>query len=484
MKILIYMPFCGWVPHLATDLEIAARHIEKGDKVHIIQCSGELPSCEPNPNHFKLTCISCMSNRDKGLKLLKLPEKNRHELDLKKFIRTVECPVFSSMEELMSYKYENIDVGMTVASTLISMIREPFPDLKNYKKFIDENISMSLAIYDAIKYYIKTIEPDIFYLFNGRFAALRPALRAAQDLGTRTFVHERAGVLDRFSLIENTYPHDLDHQKKLIEDQWKDSRSQSEKEDIAKKWFENQRGGTNFFSHRKSVSEGSLPHDFDPSKRNIAVFVSSEDEFQGIPGWTIKLYENQTDAIKSIINADIDKNIHFYIRIHPYLKKIKNTQTEGLLLLKSHNLTTIHAESRVDSYELMEACEKLIVFGSTIGIEGNFWGKPSILIGRGLYEDLGVCYIPQDRSEVVEMLNNDLKPLPRTGAYKFGYWQAMYGEPFIYYIPESGRGGTFKGVYLGNRIYDEIKNRFLSMEVLSLPIINIIRKIRSLTWRS
>ena len=26
MKVLIYMPFSAWIPHLATDLEIAAKH--------------------------------------------------------------------------------------------------------------------------------------------------------------------------------------------------------------------------------------------------------------------------------------------------------------------------------------------------------------------------------------------------------------------------------------------------------------------------
>ena len=76
------MPFSDWVSHLATDLEIAAKHIEEGDEVHIIQCSSDLPSCEANPNHFKLRCIICKSKRDKGLALLNLPEQNRHELNL------------------------------------------------------------------------------------------------------------------------------------------------------------------------------------------------------------------------------------------------------------------------------------------------------------------------------------------------------------------------------------------------------------------
>lgn len=483
MKVLIYMPFSAWIPHLATDLEIAAKHIDNGDDVHIIQCSGDLPSCEPNPNHFKFKCTLCKSMRDKGLNLLQLSRQNRHELALNKFISEMDIPDFSSIEELMTYKYDNVDVGMTVASTLISMVREPNPNLSDYKKFINENILMSLAIYGAIKYHIGVIKPDVFYLFNGRFATLRPALRAAQDVGVKTFVHERAGVLQRYSLTENTYPHDLEYQQEQIVIQWNDSRPYSEKEEISKKWFGKQRGGTNLFSHSKSTLKGNLPQEFDLSKRNIAIFISSEDEFQGIPGWTIQLYNNQVDAIKTIINADIDENVQFYLRIHPYLKKIKNTQTKELSMLNSPNLTIIPANSKIDSYELMEACEKVIVFGSTIGVESNYWGTPSILIGRALYEDLGVCYIPKNHPEVVDLINNDLNPLPKIGSIKFGYWQSVYGEPFIYYHPESARGGKFKGVYLGYKIYDRIKDKILSIEGISLPIINLIRQMRTWTWK-
>lgn len=45
MKILIYMPYATWIPHLGTYLEIEAKHLDARDEVHIIQCSGDLTSC-------------------------------------------------------------------------------------------------------------------------------------------------------------------------------------------------------------------------------------------------------------------------------------------------------------------------------------------------------------------------------------------------------------------------------------------------------
>jgi len=107
MKILIYMPFADWIPHLATDLEIAAKHINNGDDVHIIQCSGDLASCEPNPNHYSLRCSLCKSKRNKGLDLIKLPEENRHELALDKFDQSLEIPDFPTVNLIRMFNITN-----------------------------------------------------------------------------------------------------------------------------------------------------------------------------------------------------------------------------------------------------------------------------------------------------------------------------------------------------------------------------------------
>jgi len=485
MKVLIYMPFSAWIPHLATDLEIAAKHIKSGDEVHIIQCSGDLLSCEPNPNHFKLSCIFCKSRRDKGLNLINLPKQNRHELALNNFIRDLDLPEFSSIQELKAFEVDDVDIGMAVASTLISMVREPNPDLSQYRNFIHKNLLMSIAVYDAIKNHLEEIKPDVFYLFNGRFAALRPALQAAQSRSIKTFVHDRAGILQRYVLTEDTYPHDIGYQKKQIEIYWNDERPRSEKEEIARQWFDDRRGGKDqgWYSYTKSQRKGDLPEGFDPSKRNVAVFISSEDEFEAIQGWQNPIYKNQVDAIHATINADIGEDIRFHIRIHPNLKGLKNTQTRELDGLKAPNLIIIPADSKIDSYELMDACEKVIVFGSTMGIESVFWGKTSILIGRAVYEDLGGCYIPKNHDEVVNLINHRLNPFPNLGALKYGYWQSVYGQPYIYYSPESVRGGKFMGIYLGNPTMDRMKDKILAMDRIAPPVVNFIRLIRKWTWK-
>jgi len=316
MKVLIYMPFADWIPHLATDLEIAAKHIENGDEVHIIQCSGDLPFCEPNPNHFKFRCMLCKSRRNRGLRIINLPEQNRHELALRKYYRDIDVPEFSSLQELKDFKVDNVDIGMAVVSSLVSMVRESNPDLRLYDNYIRENLSMAIAIYDAITHHLKEINPDIFYLFNGRFVPLRPALRAAQDFGVKTYVHERAGVLQRYSLTEDTYPHDIGYQKGQIEIRWSTERSNEKKEKLAIQWLEERRGGKDqgWFSFTKSQLKGNLPEGFDFEKRNVAIYISSEDEFESISGWQNPIYKNQIDALQNLIKSDLERDILGFIQ--------------------------------------------------------------------------------------------------------------------------------------------------------------------------
>lgn len=453
------MPFAAWIPHLGIDLEIAAKHIDKGDEVHIIQCSGNLPSCEPNSSNTKLHCTACKYMRDKGVSLIDLPAQNRHELALNDFSNHLDIPYFSSIEELKSFKINNIDIGMAVASSLISKTRDSNPKVSNFKKYIHENIIMANSIYDCTKYYLQQIKPDIFYLFNGRFAALRPALRAAQHLGVKTFVHERSGVSQKYVLIEDTYPHDIEYQKKNIENYWNDERPNIEKEEIAKQWFENRRHGKDqgWYSFTKSQKENKLPDGFDTSKRNIAIYISSEDEFAAVEDWKNPIYNNQIDAINSIINADIDDELKFYIRIHPNLKGLDNTQTRELSKLKGTNINIIPADSKIDSYELMDACEKVITFGSTMGIESVFWKTPSILVGRSIYEALGGCYIPKNHEKFINLINDHLNPLSNLGALKYGWYQANAGIPFLYYNPTTLFKGKFKDTYLQYSLTDKIK---------------------------
>jgi hypothetical protein len=110
------------------------------------------------------------------------------------------------------------------------------------------------------------------------------------------------------------------------------------------------------------------------------------------------------------------------------------------------NITVIPASSPISTYKLIDHCEKVIVFGSTAGIEANYWGKPVILLGGSLYHHLNVAYYPKNFIELDALLFAKLDPKPRLGALKFGfYFFGERGRPYKYV------NFNYKMVKIGNK---------------------------------
>lgn len=102
--------------------------------------------------------------------------------------------------------------------------------------------------------------------------------------------------------------------------------------------------------------------------------------------WKDTIFFNQNETIRNIVSHYIDDDsIHFYLRVHPNLKNINNYQTQKIKELNYKNLTIINAESTIDSYNLMNVSDKILIFSSTMGIEASFYNKVVILLGRAFY---------------------------------------------------------------------------------------------------
>ena len=106
------------------------------------------------------------------------------------------------------------------------------------------------------------------------------------------------------------------------------------------------------------------------------------------------------------------------------------------------NLEIIEPDSPIGTYNLIDNCDLVITFGSTVGIEAVYQGKPSILMGRALYEDLGGLILPKSHSELINILHNYIltRRLPepsnsQLAFIKYGFFQKIYGYPFEYVKP-------------------------------------------------
>jgi hypothetical protein len=469
LKILFFAINNGNTPLFERELELMANHQEKGDDVYVMRCAGSLERCYSNPEHLLARCMYCKLRFSEGIKKLKLSAS--HIFALNQTLKEQNLPAyFASVDELKGYELHGVDFGMAVASYLISEIKDHKFDTLLYQDRVAKTLRSSLLVYESVIDLFNKIPFDLVYIFNGRFHDVRPVVRACQQRNINYITHERGGSYKHYYLVKNSLIHDLELQKNDLH-RTVDSAS-LEALEKATDWFYIQRGGGNYYQSflRQDQEADCLPAFFDRKKTNIVLFNSSYDELEAISYKESSIYEHEIDACTRIAQAFKDqKNIHFYFRVHPNLKlSYHSNQIKDLENFKSQapaNWTFIMPSEKVDSYALIEACDKAISLSSTMAVEATFWGTPSILIGNAVYEDLGCCYVAKSHQDVVEWIKNKLEPKPRLTALKYAYWLQNWGETYTRYQPLQ----EFEGIYEGRPLlprYSLKKIPFWSVRLL------------------
>ena len=216
----------------------------------------------------------------------------------------------------------------------------------------------------------------------------------------------------------------------------------------------------NIIEKTKNQSKGLLPGLWNADKRNFVIFNSSEDEFFSIGGqWdNYKIFDSQLDGICYLVESTRNNNaIHFYLRIHPNLKNIKYKYVTDITnrLKGFDNITVISGDSPVSTYTLIDNAEKCIVFGSSVGVEANYWNKPVILLGGSMYFNLDVAYYPSSLKDLDLLVLQRLEPKSNIGALKFGLY--VFGK----------RGTDFKYIDFSFTIYKIFDKTFILNNYLS-----------------
>lgn len=462
MKVAVFSTHAWWSPHYETDLELIQGHLDAGDRVHHVVCNGSLPCCDfivadnhaqgrsTEPRNFN-RCVRCVARRRSGSRLLD-GKVARISLASAMPRKATVLPRIPDLETLKRFRFEDFDAGQAVASSLISIFRDPFLDPAPLERTVHALLDAAIQTYLATQHLVSTLAIDRAYVFNGRFATSRAVLRAARSRGVPCFVHERGHDLQHYALYPNTTPHDLSFVKAEIERAWESSLDAPARVELGSRFFaERAQGATqSWYSFVSEQSAGRLPANWNPDRTNVAIFTSSEDEFAAVgPEWRNPIYPDQTQAVVSIIGDErlrARSDVHVYVRMHPNLKGVANTDVSRLRLVTSPAATIIPPESDVSTYALLQACSRILSFGSTVGIEAAYWGRASILAGRCMYEDLDSTYRPTNHDEVMHLLLQDtLAPKPCTGAMKYGYYMKTFGIQFRFFRPEGVVAGSFRG---------------------------------------
>jgi hypothetical protein len=491
MKIAVLSSHIRWVSHYETELELMENHIQKGDSIIHLVCNSESLPCDQNMQYNLDICLDCINRRKYGRALLSSNKKIR-EININ-FIYEKQNFVnkIMTIDEIKELRYKNFDVGYGVVSSLISVFKESNLSVADNLKLINDMFDNSIGLYIWFLKFLAKEKPDIMYVFNGRFAYCRAVFRACQQMKINCILHERGSSIKKYALFDNVLPHDVKFLESQMKMKWKDSLvSLEQKRKTGATFYTERMQGVeqSWYSFIKDQDTQKLPLSWNKSSRNIVIFNSSEDEFVAIGDeWKNKMYENQLEGIKKILKSlkqNKIENTNLYLRIHPNLRNKDVEFVNNLIALDSEDFEVIKPDSEISSYKMLLECDLVLSFGSTIGIEATYWGKPSILLGPSFYRNLNAAYTPVTHDDAIRLiLQPKLAPANKDNALMYGYYLKTFGIDFKYYDAEGVGSGKFKRRQVATP--DKMTQKIKWLKVLKdhrLLNKNLLRKILNLPF--
>jgi len=472
LKYTIFTPFktmCFIPDHYSVVLDNAEDLAEQGNQVDIVYCDGKgIQNCIYNCYGDKKVCKACVryqryfhkhiTHKDN---ITTKPISQFLKPDMANFEEFAKGLKYETIEEIKDITYKGAHIGLAAVSSYLTLSRNLDPLIDNeFKDFMNRYLFMSARTTDLVEEAINQLHPDSVSCFNGRLICNRPIVDLCINKGVPFQTYEVGyNEENRITkkIFKNNLPHDLDINTQMINDLWEsEGKSKEERTAIAKKFFEKRRNAIvsgDRTAYTKNQSIGLLPEDWDNTKMNISIFNSSEDEFASLGEKFVQLclFPNQITGIKYIFERYKDnEDIHFYLRVHPNLTKVKYKYHKDLYELNHYkNVTIIPADSKISTYTLVDNSDKVIVFGSSVGFEAAYANKPVILLGCTMYRNLGICHIANTTDELdKDILDKDLKALDNTGALKFAYYIVNSEFPLPKYFADHKK--TTKQI-LGNK---------------------------------
>ena len=440
MRVLIFSTFNLPPLFVGLNLEFIQRNLDEGNEVFLVNCDISFKECGFNPYKLKYMCEICQFREKKGLELL---DGKINKISLKSIFSKNDIESATSFlknNEIIekNLTYFNFHVGQAVHSSYISKTRE-----REFGSYADQEILKKLAcnsiiIYECLIRYISEKKIEKLFLFNGRWDYYRAALSAARTSNIEVEVFENFRPGGYIEMFGNSLPHNIKKKNNLVDQLWRESINEQEKIKMADKFFIDRRGGRMTIGkiYTKSQTQGKLPAGFQQDKKTFVLFNSSDDEFAAI-GDEFKnpYFRDQTEGILFIVDYFKEKkDSQLIIRMHPNLKGLKRDFLDPVYQIDSQfsNIHLVKPEDDIGSYGLVDVADVVLSFGSTIGLEASYWGKPVILLGKGFFSS-DVAYIPIDKEDIIYLLKSDLVPHEKNNARKYGYYFTQGGIKTKYY---------------------------------------------------
>lgn len=424
----------------------------RGYNVHGLFCGQAIKKCDnmsfsrDNPLH----CSLCNYEQNRFVKtfgfvkhnydMLVDPDKKMYLL---KLINDIE------VEKLFTLRYDNVLLGHQIQMATIKYLLTSTVDFKKEEKLIKEFAFSTLMSYEATKQLIIETSPEFVLVSHGVYSTWGGAIEACKKLKIRTIVWGRGYVKGNIIAdFNDSYIFECANENNQ---NWENiTLSKNEKTNIHE-YFVNKKNPiktddyVNYYDNNENVSF----QNYSFLKKNNRIKFAL---FPNIP-WDGTTFSASKEFPS--IKIFMQKTLHWFfehpeydliIRAHPAeiadkynvtQETIKDIIDEIMPNLPS-NIIFIKPDDRLRSYEVADACDVVLLFASTMGLEMAYFGKTVIQTGQSMISNKGFVFEAKTESEYYALLDKAIThKLVMSNEMKERVEKYAYHWIFKRHIPET-----------------------------------------------
>ncbi len=260
---------------------------------------------------------------------------------------------------------------------------------KQYHKLIND----SRLIFESTVDFLKQYEINLVGAFNGRFFDSSAFIKAAKFCNVDYFVYDVNKSKSQYYFF-NVSLHDIKANQEKAKRFFEPQNIFHLK--TAEEYFHKRRYGKRTYekSYTSGQEIGLIPNSIDKSKKIIAIYPSSDDEYRFLSdSFKMKCLDqvNEIRGIAENLRYSSDR-FQILVRMHPNMINMPIKTLKNYYDLEKENeiINVLKPLDPYDTYAILDVAYAVIGFCSSIIFESAYYQKNTILIGPSPYLGLNL----------------------------------------------------------------------------------------------
>ena len=419
----------------------------KGAKVTFLLCDNYLPLCimktlrdnislADNKKINEELCQSCFNTGKTTIQKTKLNIIYSSKfLSSEEMIKIKDTVSETSINEIMKYKIDNIDIGEQIHASLCRYYAvENYSAEHDLKKITKDYFFSALLSYKSFLNIINLNNFDVI-LSNHGFYIPQGIVAKLAEKKKIDFVTWTSGAR------KNTFifSHNKTYNKDIVDEnvnEWKNINFEKIETKIDDYLNSKVTGSEDYIYQKKNIDLDAKKYlqskNIDSSK--LIVGMTTNVIWDAQLHYDNTIFKNMMDWVFKTVSYFINRSdLNLIIRVHPTEVKADRPAREKVKneILKvfpnlPQNIIIIDSSEIISTYKILDACNVILTYGTKMDIEYSARGFPVIAAGEALTKNKNLVFEPKDIEEYYLLLDklpftNKLDKKTHINAKKFAY---------------------------------------------------------------